>query len=1089
MIRLSILIISFKLLFLITIECISQNISEGNHFIQNFNHKDYHSPENQTWAILQDQRGFMYFGNNRGILEFDGINWRLIQLSNKSTARSLALDTTTNTIYVGGVGEVGYLKADSTGLLKYHSLLDKIPEEHRVFKDVWQTAVLEDKIIFRTTISLFIVYENKVKVLTPEDRFHRNFFVNNQYYIREWGKGLLKLNEKDSLEYIGQSNLFADKRIYVMLPYENNKLLIATREDGIYIYNPHSLTSRFIKPNKFKTVNSFLTENQTYCGIKIQNDLFVTGTFQNGLIVYDKNGEIKYHINKHTGLEDDNVLFLFHDSQNNIWAGLNDGISFININSTYSFYDDKNGLNGTVYNTITYKNKLYSGTSLGLFVMDKNNNFSLIKNTKGQSWGTSVIDGNLYLAHSDGLFKIVNDEAELILNHIETCWNITAIENTQKALVSTNNGIILLNIPSSNQEYTYKKISGFNESTRYLVHFGKNIWVSNPTKGVYRMILNDQLDSITQIDLFGVNQGLPSDINNYVFKLKDHNENRVVIGTERGIYKFDYNSDTFMPDSSFSVLFNRDGFIDKFVQNNNGNIYYQQGKEKGILKPVNGNYKLLTRFIKLQDVYLENVSSIDSNILLCTRDGIIKYNPNLKFSANKYPTYIREVIANDSLIYGGYKTIKKEIVLPFKYNNLSFSYSALFYEDHNKISYSFKLEGYDEEWSEWTTRTEKEYTNLPNGNYSFKVKAINTYNTTSNVARFNFRILTPWYRSMLAYIFYITTSILIVWVIIKLFTNKLKIEKEVLEGIVQERTHDLQEINTQLEEKQADLEIKQEEIKDQAKILAKTNRELEKHKNHLEKLVEDRTHDLKIAKEKAEESDRLKTAFLANMSHEIRTPMNAIIGFADLLNEPDIELNIKEELINLINHNSDTLLRLIDDIIDISKIESGQLVIKKRLCSITEILDKMLKTFIEKKVIMKKDHVNLKLKANEEYPEIKLDTDPLRFQQIITNFIDNALKFTEKGEIIISYEVNRDKNSITFFVKDTGIGLKKEEADLIFERFSKIENDKTKLYRGAGLGLTISKNLAHLLDGEIGVESEFNKGSTFYFKHPFKHDK
>ncbi|PLX20089.1 MAG: hypothetical protein C0597_04645 [Marinilabiliales bacterium] len=230
--------LSFIILIIIihinTFNCICQTIQEGNHLIQNYDHKNYDTPENQTWAIVQDQPGVMFFGNNSGVLEYDGNYWHLIQLTNKSTVRSLALDTITNIIYVGGVGEFGYLEPDSAGVLTYVSLVDKLPKTYQNFEDVWQVTVLQDRVIFRTNFELFILKQNKFKVIVSDNRFHRSFYVNNTFYIREWGKGLFYL-KGDKLEFIGQSGIFENERIYVMLPYEHKKILIATRTKGIYI--------------------------------------------------------------------------------------------------------------------------------------------------------------------------------------------------------------------------------------------------------------------------------------------------------------------------------------------------------------------------------------------------------------------------------------------------------------------------------------------------------------------------------------------------------------------------------------------------------------------------------------------------------------------------------------------------------------------------------------------------------------------------------------------------------------------------------------------------------------------------------------
>ncbi len=286
-------------------------------------------------------------------------------------------------------------------------------------------------------------------------------------------------------------------------------------------------------------------------------------------------------------------------------------------------------------------------------------------------------------------------------------------------------------------------------------------------------------------------------------------------------------------------------------------------------------------------------------------------------------------------------------------------------------------------------------------------------------------------------------------------------------------------IRNKLRKKNATIFEQNEEIRTQKD-------ELETHRNHLEKLVDERTKDLKIAKEKAEESDRLKSAFLSNMSHEIRTPMNAIIGFTDLLNDSELTDKTKVELTGLINHNSDTLLRLIDDIIDLSKIESGQLKIDKRECDIDNIFNLLFEIFNEKRETLSKTKIEIKINNKLKKEDFLIYTDPTRLQQILSNLIDNALKFTEKGFVEYGCFFSDENNQkLTLYVKDTGIGLSPDQQDQIFNRFNKIEEDKRKLYRGAGLGLSISKNLVELLGGKLWVESEKDKGSTFYFTISF----
>jgi len=807
--------------FLFYFNVFSQNLGEqGSPYIQNYDNKDYNTTGDQTWAIVQDKRGVMYFGNNSGLLEFDGNSWRLIKVPNMSTVRSLAVDDSTGRIYVGAVGDFGYLLNDSIGTLHFVSLLDKVPEEYRKFEDVWQIVVLGKQVIFRTSSSVFLLRGNSIKTLIPEGRFHTGFHVNNRFYIREWGKGLFIL-DGDNLKFVNQSEQFANERIYAMLPYEDDKILLASRKLGIFIFSPNeNATDKFVKFPKFQEVDDFLIKNQIYCGVKLNKDQFVLGTLQNGLVIINKNGEIIQYINKKTGLQDPITRDLYIDSQKNIWAGLNKGISYIIVNSPFTHFNENNGINGAVYTSKTYKDELYVGTALGLFRKGQRNNFTMLGNTKGQSWKLTEIQGELLLGHRDGVFVIKDNIAENIYPYTETVWELSELRNGTYALAGTTNGLRLLEYYDSN--WTFKhKIKGFKEKARHIQIDAENsIWISHSNKGIYMLKLNELLDSVVELNFFDSNHGLPKNTNNFVFKIKDDNQRtKIVFGTEKGIYEYNPQTNKFAPNKRFNLLLNKSGFFDKFVQSENGNIYFQQGDVKGVLlAQSDGTYKLEKNpFSKFKGLFIENISFIDSlRTFFCSRDGITQYNSQIKpdYDAT-YPVVVRQVLAKDSLIFGGSESATGSVILPYKYNNLQFAFSGLYYEDHDKTQYSYHLEGFSTQWSEWSVKFEKEYTNLPEGYYTFKVKAKNIYDKESTIAEYEFEILAPWYRSYWVYLGYFITASLFVFSLIRLNSLRLRKEKKRLEAKVKEATDVVKSRNAKLREAKSKLSSIMDDVKNQ----------------------------------------------------------------------------------------------------------------------------------------------------------------------------------------------------------------------------------------------------------------------------------
>lgn len=243
--------------------------------------------------------------------------------------------------------------------------------------------------------------------------------------------------------------------------------------------------------------------------------------------------------------------------------------------------------------------------------------------------------------------------------------------------------------------------------------------------------------------------------------------------------------------------------------------------------------------------------------------------------------------------------------------------------------------------------------------------------------------------------------------------------------------------------------------------------------------------ELEKAKEKAEESDRLKSAFLANMSHEIRTPLNAIIGFSELSNDPDITAEEREYFSQIIKSRSADLLSIISDILDISKLDARQMKINETQGSLNKMLNELYAAYNNKALQGKKQNIELVLNNELEKGELIIETDFTRLNQILSNLLNNAFKFTEYGKIEIGCRLLLN-NQLQFYIKDTGIGIPKGKLDNIFERFSQVETTVTKQYGGTGLGLSISKGLAELLGGTIYAESVENKGSTFFVTIPFK---
>ena len=352
--------------------------------IRNYSYTEYHAGQTNL-AVIQDKRGIMYFGNEFCVLEYDGVSWRSIPVTNESSIRSFSMDRQ-GVIYVGAQGEFGTLEPDHIGKLHYRSLLSFVNEKDRDFADVWSSFATNKGIYFQSSNKIFRWKNQRIKIWDAETAFHVMFNVNNDIYVRQWNLGLMKM-VGDTLVLGPGGEQFADIRIYAMLLLKGitklrDKIIILTRGHGLFTIPVKHVGHLHARP--WQTMaNDFLLNTTIYNGIFLNNNSLSIGTLDKGAAVIDSKGFLTHILNKYSGLQDESIFGQYFDSKNNLWFTLDNGISKVEINSPLTFFGNKDGLEGTVESVVRHDGILYVATASGLYYSESKNSSTTFQPVTG----------------------------------------------------------------------------------------------------------------------------------------------------------------------------------------------------------------------------------------------------------------------------------------------------------------------------------------------------------------------------------------------------------------------------------------------------------------------------------------------------------------------------------------------------------------------------------------------------------------------------------------------------------------------------------------------------------------------------------
>ena len=740
------------ILFLLSSSLYSQELPP----IQNYSPDDYQG-DNQNWMISQGSNDYMYIANNAGLVEYNGERWNLYGSPNGTVIRSVKVID--DYVFTGCYMEFGYWRKDVHEKLVYTSLIEKLDVPLIEDEQFWNILNFDDWVLFQSLDRIYI-YNKKnesFEIINAKTTRAKIFKIGNSVYYQIINQGIYKI-ENGSGVLISDGE--AARSNVIVGAFDVRKSVHFLTEQGEF----YKLENREFAKWKIPA-DSALQSKTVYSSLQLRDGSFILGTISHGMYHIAPNGELLRVIDKETGLHNNTVLSVFEDVDSNVWLGLDNGISMINLNSPFREYIDFKGRLGDVYTAKVFRDNMYIGTNQGLFYkpLNSKDDFELIQNTNGQVWTLNLIGDTLFCGHTDGTFLINGGKALKISDYPGT-WDIKRIEGHQNLLLQGNySGLSILEKKEGQWQFR-NKIEGFDISSRFFEFLhGRTVMVNHEVKGIYTLEL-DPLFKEAEIKESQQAYGFGTSLVTYGERVL------YASNSEKGIYAFHRDKKEFKRDSLFSnIFFSEDDPVTGTLISDPNTASLWGFTNRNVIRVTPGKFNNMPRVTKIpiSNSFRRNQGVIgfecleylnDGSHLIGASNGFAVLNLD-RFNAKKYDVRISGVF-NKPLD----ATQEKELpLLPqeafdFRQNNFSFSYNVPVYDKYTEVYYQYKLSGRYDNWSSWSKTPEVSFNNLPHGSYEFSVRALIGNDLSNNVASYAFTISTPWYLSIVAIMGYVMAA-------------------------------------------------------------------------------------------------------------------------------------------------------------------------------------------------------------------------------------------------------------------------------------------------------------------------------------------
>ena len=836
--------------------------------ITHYDRTDFEA-DGQFWTMTEDDDGILYFGNNDGVIIYDGERWQKLTLPNHSTVRSLVKDNN-NVIHVGGYNEIGVIKKDENGNYFYASQVDELQLETDNLENFWQAHNFKDAIIYRTFRELIVVSDNTTTHIKANSNFLYSGTVNGHLYVQDQGTGIFEYDPSSSnLQLLFKADNLSSSIIAFLPTKVKEELVILTKNGELYLANRATKKITFIK-SLFKKEQQELILTAVFF-----KDHYLLGTLSSKILKINQNFELETTDISFSKLNNSAILSIYPQiDKDRIWVLMNNGIDFVEFNSPISQLFDSSSIS----DMHIFEGYLYLATNTGvyysLFDIDTYStndlNFKKIPDLEGQAWSIQQLNGEILVGHDKGLFRLDNFRPKRI-GTIHGIWKVLKIKGYDNTfLAATYSGIYPL---SYNESWTIgNKIKGFEESSRDILQIDSstNFWICHGYKGVYKLKLNPELTRVFAVEHYTDQNGLQSSFNVNVTAF----DKDIIFTTNTGVYTFDNKNTLFTPHDSLNSILNPKLNTRKLLQQSD-KVWFVQDDEVGYFKKNEENKLHKNLFLDLKGYLnrgMESILPLDNHhVLIGATNGVFLFDLS-KRNLSSAKTILRNVSYKEKGQISSSIALKNTEQLPTNIEMLRFEFAAPRLTPSSQKEFQYMLDGIDSNWSSWSTNAFKEYTHPAPGSYTFKVRSRNYLGQTAEEASLSFSIPQPWYSTRLAYLLYILSFIVALFITRRLVNKKIDRERQ------------KEKLAAAKSKKLLELEIEQLKLeKDKARI-----------KKHKEQLEQD---NLTKSKELAN-----YTMLLVKKKEIFTDTFNALKDFKNSLKTQAARKRLQEVLFNLNQH-------------------------------------------------------------------------------------------------------------------------------------------------------------------------------------------